>query len=517
MSFSHSSQQRFFAARALELLPIHRDVIHASQPIDLVGQQYHGTSTDTKKATHPPPPTVPWWPASSNPVVDPATMLLWQQQCFSWPLLPMSPVFTTQEEPSVLPELLMPVTTALPQPFVRDATGMPLLSLPSSPHSAKPLGDSSFGLTDNGDLFARISECRANGLTWQDISESSLDNGLSASQLSYLFYRRLSEHPSTQPKAEERPIRATPYASKRRARTPRALKAGSLEQTKLAYLNVDQFKQLQRLVLEYGDENWDLLGELMMVRAGDLQKNWVGYSVHTVITRVWTREEIEVLALCRAIGVCCRTTAKLIGTKLPLQCRRKTVKPHDCQPPTSVHCPPNGPMYLVSSKKGVRDLCFEIGVGGLAVARDIVREHRGGQGMSAGIGRVLELAFAALPMYSRQAVSMCMLALLASHPDYEAGQQPPRAILSAPPTASIPFSIESPPPHPIEVESAKEEEFASTDDTHRWSAHEIGVLLEFVEQNKGKKSWIALAAAIGTKTAAQCCNKYRSLRRYKKM
>ncbi|KAJ2388006.1 hypothetical protein GGI23_006152, partial [Coemansia sp. RSA 2559] len=95
---------------------------------------------------------------------------------------------------------------------------------------------------------------------------------------------------------------------------------------KLAYLNVDQFYALQQLMREHG-EDWALLGHVMGIRPADLAKNWEGYSVDTRVTRQWTREEMELLATCRQMGICCRTSAKIIGTKLPLQCRRKTLKP----------------------------------------------------------------------------------------------------------------------------------------------------------------------------------------------
>ncbi|KAJ1906901.1 hypothetical protein LPJ81_001084 [Coemansia sp. IMI 209127] len=95
---------------------------------------------------------------------------------------------------------------------------------------------------------------------------------------------------------------------------------------KLAYLNVDQFYALQQLMREHG-EDWALLGHVMGIRPADLSKNWEGYSVDTRVTRQWTREEMELLAICRQMGICCRTSAKIIGTKLPLQCRRKTLKP----------------------------------------------------------------------------------------------------------------------------------------------------------------------------------------------
>ncbi|KAJ2646257.1 hypothetical protein GGH99_008097, partial [Coemansia sp. RSA 1285] len=96
---------------------------------------------------------------------------------------------------------------------------------------------------------------------------------------------------------------------------------------KLAYLNVDQFYALQNLMRQHGDSDWAMLGQLMGIRPADLAKNWDGYSVNTRVTRQWTKDEMELLATCRQMGICCRTTAKIIGTKLPLQCRRKTLKP----------------------------------------------------------------------------------------------------------------------------------------------------------------------------------------------
>ncbi|KAJ2584488.1 hypothetical protein EV177_010073, partial [Coemansia sp. RSA 1804] len=78
---------------------------------------------------------------------------------------------------------------------------------------------------------------------------------------------------------------------------------------------------------QHGDSDWAMLGQLMGIRPADLAKNWDGYSVDTRVTRQWTKDEMELLATCRQMGICCRTTAKIIGTKLPLQCRRKTLKP----------------------------------------------------------------------------------------------------------------------------------------------------------------------------------------------
>ncbi|KAJ2861903.1 hypothetical protein GGH94_004609 [Coemansia aciculifera] len=441
----------------------------------------------------------------------------------------MSPVFGSGDSVTSMPELLMPQTS--PQVCTAGLTAetaLALMSLPSSPHAPLLCNDTTFVPSlplDDDQLYVRISEYRASGMTWQDMSDafSSAEGGrLSATHLAYFYFRRhLSELPpqplQPTPAATHRFV---PYTTKKAATKSRT---EILEHAKLAYLNVDQFKQLQRLVSEYGEGNWDLISGIMAIRAGDLQKNWRGYSVATVITRQWTRGEIEMLALCRAIGVCCRTTAKLIGTKLPLQCRRKTIKHSDCLPATSVHCPPNGPMYLVTAQQqpssslaishafGLQQSQgqIEIDQASLAIAREIVNRHTCPH--SSGVSHILELAHRALPAYSQQTVNMCMLAILGSHPDYESGQQPPRSLLSAPPPFVKPLPVV---PQEVAEETGDE---SMPDDLHRWSTYEIAVLTEYVEQNQGKKSWKCLATRLGTKTAAQCCNKYRSLRRYRKI
>ncbi|KAJ2681974.1 hypothetical protein H4R19_007221, partial [Coemansia spiralis] len=63
----------------------------------------------------------------------------------------------------------------------------------------------------------------------------------------------------------------------------------------------------------------------MGIRGRDLANNWVGYSLATEITKVWTYDEMVILYLCRTLNIDCRRTAKIIYTKLPLQCRRKNL------------------------------------------------------------------------------------------------------------------------------------------------------------------------------------------------
>ncbi|KAJ2488777.1 hypothetical protein IWW37_004530 [Coemansia sp. RSA 2050] len=432
--FIPNQNQRFFATRALELLPIHREVIHGSHPSDL-------QTLDIKKPEY----SAPFWPPT-----DPGLLL---QPLFPWPLL--SPFSDVQ-----LP-VHSPQTTCSPTGISAEPA-LSLLSLPPSPQAVLQVTAQS----EDGQLLARMS--------WENMSKvlpAGEGGGSSAMHLgcSYFQQGHLAE-----------PVRFVPYTTKK---TTKARLPDVKEPSKLAYLNVDQFKQLQRLVAAHG-EDWELISGAMDVRVSDLQKNWRGYSSATNITRPWSRSEIELLALCRAIGVCCRTTAKIIGTKLPLQCRRKTIKHVDCLQPTSVHCPPNGPMYLVTTSKraavspmaGQQTVVDPVSV---ATAREIVRRHAS----ALSIRQMLELAQAALPRYSRQSVNMCMLAIIGSHPDYESGQQPPRTLLSAPPP---------PPPSPptVVAEPAAEKETREEPagkDKHRWSAHEISVLMDmgFLDKFRG--------------------------------
>ncbi|KAI9500360.1 hypothetical protein BX070DRAFT_237749 [Coemansia spiralis] len=81
-----------------------------------------------------------------------------------------------------------------------------------------------------------------------------------------------------------------------------AAMSSNAEPIKLAYLNVDQFYTLQKLVREHS-ENWDLIGRVMGIRPIDLEKNWAGYSPATKITRQWTKEEMELLSECRNMGI----------------------------------------------------------------------------------------------------------------------------------------------------------------------------------------------------------------------
>ncbi|KAJ2460480.1 hypothetical protein GGI02_005752, partial [Coemansia sp. RSA 2322] len=319
------------------------------------------------------------------------------------------------------------------------------------PHVSLPMS-APMAMAPDDELFARISEHRACGQTWQDISEalvaaSAAPENLSPTQLSYLFYRRLSStQPPSLPMASPMPQvtsqRFAPYSAGGRgthgggSSTRRTNSISNSRQVRLAYLNVDQFKQLQRLIMLHGENDWDYLSGEMDIRAGDLKKNWVGYTTSTVITRTWSAEEIEMLAVCRAISISCRTTAKLIGTKLPLQCRRKTIKPAFLVAPTTVHYSADGGfMHLIAAKSGgaashatdPHSDRIVVDRESLDVAREIIRTHVNGLSLQqsfAGVRHVLAVARAALPALSQQTVDMCVLSILSTHPSYEAGQHP---------------------------------------------------------------------------------------------
>ncbi|KAJ2013008.1 hypothetical protein GGI14_005578 [Coemansia sp. S680] len=243
-----NQQQRFFASRALELLSIHREVIHGNNPTDFQ-QHSAGASTNDYCFKKPTYTATPWWPSIDTSVTSSTNPNLLLQPCFPWPLLTMSPVFGGDSVPN-MPELLMPQTS--PQTCTTGLTEASLAlmnSLPSSPHAPLVCNDSGFVPVmqlDDDQLYSRICEYRASGMTWQDMSEafSTIDGGgLSATHLAYFYFRR---HPQQQsiPVASHRFV---PYTVKKSSR-----KSDSTEHAKLAYLNVDQFKQLQRLVSDMG-------------------------------------------------------------------------------------------------------------------------------------------------------------------------------------------------------------------------------------------------------------------------
>ncbi|KAJ1720319.1 hypothetical protein LPJ61_006181, partial [Coemansia biformis] len=155
------------------------------------------------------------------------------------------------------------------------------------------------------------------------------------------------------------------------------------------YLNRDEFIQLQELVSAHG-EDWECVGELMGIRPRDLAKNWVGYSVDTQITKAWTHEEMVLLYLCRTLGIDCRRTAKIIHTKLPLQCRRKTLK----RPVLSYEVPtPATDMGIDSAGSDGED---ETSGGGDCTGGDV--DGMGGSDIEWGTGHDDDNFFRSIPM-----------------------------------------------------------------------------------------------------------------------
>ncbi|KAJ1816880.1 hypothetical protein LPJ75_001881 [Coemansia sp. RSA 2598] len=118
------------------------------------------------------------------------------------------------------------------------------------------------------------------------------------------------------------PVPVSSAAASSRAMVRRGLVEEKEHQT---YINIDQFFELQRLIRVHG-EDWNKLGQLMNMRGSDLSACWNGYTVDSKVTREWTAGEMEILGLCRELGIPCRLSSKIIGSKLPLQCRRKILK-----------------------------------------------------------------------------------------------------------------------------------------------------------------------------------------------
>ncbi|KAJ2720874.1 hypothetical protein GGI07_004352 [Coemansia sp. Benny D115] len=159
------------------------------------------------------------------------------------------------------------------------------------------------------DLFMYLAKSRAQGCSWAQISsklrpeltETGLQQG-DSKRLEELFQARLADIGKS--------AKVTPTPGKADA--------------------VNQFLMLQELVKQHG-EDWPAIAAEIGIRSADLEQNWRGYSVSTQITREWTCDETATLALCRKLGVSCRASALIIGTKLPLQCRRKTIRPNQYQ------------------------------------------------------------------------------------------------------------------------------------------------------------------------------------------
>ncbi|KAJ2746259.1 hypothetical protein GGI19_006434, partial [Coemansia pectinata] len=88
----------------------------------------------------------------------------------------MSPVFGSGDSVTSMPELLMPQTSLqVCTAGLTAETALALMSLPSSPHAPLLCNDTTFVPSlplDDDQLYVRISEYRASGMTWQDMSEA---------------------------------------------------------------------------------------------------------------------------------------------------------------------------------------------------------------------------------------------------------------------------------------------------------------------------------------------------------
>ncbi|KAJ2833774.1 hypothetical protein J3B01_004255 [Coemansia erecta] len=257
---AQAQHQRFFATRGQELLPIRREVIRGEEP------------TVSAKPTRPgafiESPPIPYasmtWPMLSTTPVNsmlPTTAFnpLMMATAATSHLLQLSPLLACTSEHSLMMSPVLVSAAEQPQLLMPGTNGIPMFPNMMGP----PL---SLDMAPN-------------------VSSIALPDQI--------------YNPALSP-------------------VPSSLSESDATQRKLCYLRVDEFRALQTLVREHG-ENWNALGRIMGVRAGDLAKNWPGYSVDTNITSSWTKPEIEILKLCRSLGIPCRTTAKIIATKLPLQ------------------------------------------------------------------------------------------------------------------------------------------------------------------------------------------------------
>lgn len=234
------------------------------------------------------------------------------------------------------------------------------------------------------DLYTQLVELRQKRHSWAHISQL-LGSKYSPDELSHLYHSR------------------QPYKS-------------------VVYLNVDQFNHLQSLVQMYG-EDWPRLSQLLQIQAYDLEKNWRGYSLHTKITSIWQDSECLLLGFCRALGVCCRTSALIIGTKLPLQCRRKNLK-DEWKPIITTQLSGQNLVWLADKRHyymadsqlhavGVNDESME-------VLRSLV-QLAGMDGVDS--LRLVGLARQMCPKVDAAVVGLAVVDLLSKHRLFAAGQQ----------------------------------------------------------------------------------------------
>ncbi|KAJ2161023.1 hypothetical protein GGF46_001825 [Coemansia sp. RSA 552] len=378
----HPMHQRLFATRGRELLPIHRELIRGQQQAD-------SSACTAGEGSAAGSSTVPWSLLRTPPSLDPSlltagaavkllqaplaaasighqaatqpaagtaaqeTQLTQSLITAAAPLAmvsspPFSPAGFTGVAPAMFqgfagqvpwvpqPVATMAATSPAMEPVLATSPSIPLAS--ASPPMLPQITD---------ELYRFVSDGISRGESWAAINNSlraatGSNWAMTDEQLAQMYQQRSSliSHSSSPPAVPSvsAPAEASTVAAalvsrpkRTRQRISRVRSSGRIAKSKgvksLAYLNADEFETLQELVRTHG-EDWELLGRLMHIRPVDLAKNWPGYSPDTVITRPWTTPETVILDICRNTGIDCRTTAKIIGTKLPLQCRRKTIKAH---------------------------------------------------------------------------------------------------------------------------------------------------------------------------------------------
>ncbi|KAJ2776417.1 hypothetical protein GGI15_004854 [Coemansia interrupta] len=322
--------QRFFANRSFELLPIQRELISGAQSqgtSKASGGSSSNAGDGAGSAVSHTPLITSFWPMVGSPAAMNGGLIANLQPTLPqttglispWPLAvpeayPSALLFTYSQQNAVLaatsaaadcgiaggsstaipglsPMVPIPSMTCSERPHSRtDTSLMPMFSPFNPPLSLSPQM-----------LTSEVSECFT-----APISPPTIDSVL------------------VQPPAA---IAPRPFAEQP-AGSIKAGASGKLvadEREHQTYINIDQFFELQRLIRLHG-EDWNKLGQLMNMRGSDLSACWNGYTVDSVVTREWTKGEMDILGLCRELGIPCRLSSKIIGSKLPLQCRRKILK-----------------------------------------------------------------------------------------------------------------------------------------------------------------------------------------------
>ncbi|KAJ1890240.1 hypothetical protein LPJ66_007595 [Kickxella alabastrina] len=378
--------QRFMLSTPMELVQMQRDIISATQPLQLQ------TSSNSKHPTNTqiqPPPVWPSYPMNTSPVAQPLLAQLpntadagpastsgtsgttgASASVSAWPQFPQSAQlslnFLTQyaQLPQVTTSICssqsmmspscpdfqllgmfspMDATLSLsPQlPFAETGDINTIAATHHHHHhhqqsSLVTVPEDMSALTNS--LLGQITNHGMQGVSWETVCRSLPQNSAESNRNANTPDHLTGTHSAN----SQGTMSATPGSITagsamttmstihknvgKRAGGRRSFRADEpAGLAHMTYFNVDQFYEAQRLIRRHG-ENWLLIGQIMGIRGGDLAENWRGYSVHSRITREWTASETEILALCRQLGIPCRMASRIIGSKLPLQCRRKTLK-----------------------------------------------------------------------------------------------------------------------------------------------------------------------------------------------